>query len=136
MQAKILLTINPFSVPDHVTLVPKPKAPSQAPAQPLPGGGPFEPPKQVYFPVPLAELDGETLHRLCEEFRDGVFRVAGKPQPPEAAPPVFDLSPVAEALRTLRANLCDPAGRVCLSEVFFDDEEVADALDKLALFLR
>lgn len=30
----------------------------------------------------LSDLDSDTLARLCDEFRDEVFRKAGKEQPP------------------------------------------------------
>lgn len=30
---------------------------------------------------PLSDLDSFTLHKLCEDFRDEVFRKAGKEQP-------------------------------------------------------
>lgn len=35
---------------------------------------------------PLSSLDASTLDRLCDQFRDEVFKKAGKQQPPSAAP--------------------------------------------------
>lgn len=136
MQAKVLVSLNPFPVPETVTLAPCPRRNVPAAKGQKPPSGPYAPSPPVYFPVPLADLDGETLHRLCEEFRDRVFSAAGKPQPPEAAPPVFDLSPVIEALAELRAVLCDPDGAVGVFESEGDNEVAAGALDKLARFLR
>lgn len=126
MQAKILVSLNPFPVPEYVTLAPKPKAPSQPPAP------------VIYYPIALEDLDGETLHRLCEEFRDTVFFRAGKPQPPDAmpvAPDPVDFTPGIQALGTLRAILCDPEGVPYLPGADADREELADALDKLARFV-
>ena len=34
--------------------------------------------------VPLSQLDPITLDKMCRQFRDEVFRKAGKQQPPEA----------------------------------------------------
>jgi hypothetical protein len=35
--------------------------------------------------MPLATLDGKTLAKLCDDFRDSIFAKAGKEQPPEPA---------------------------------------------------
>lgn len=137
MQAKVLVSLNPFPVPEFVTLAPtvRPlKAPTQAPA---PGWAkaPEVPPPAPYWQIPLADLDPETLHRLCEEFRDTVFFKADKPQPPEASPPLVDIAPALAALDKLRAALCDPEGAVCVAGEDEDREAIAEALDSLATFV-
>lgn len=35
---------------------------------------------------PLSSLDSLTLDKLCRQFREEVFKKAGKQQPPECAP--------------------------------------------------
>jgi len=34
--------------------------------------------------IPLSALDSSTLYKLCNDFRDEVFKKAGKEQPPQA----------------------------------------------------
>lgn len=36
--------------------------------------------------VPISLIDEYTLERLCDEYRDEVFKKAGKHRPPQAAP--------------------------------------------------
>ena len=131
MQAKILVSLNPFPVPETVTLAPTVR-PLKAPTQAL---APEVPPPAPYWQIPLADLDPETLHRLCEEFRDTVFFKADKPQPPEAAPPLVDIAPALSALDKLRAALCDVEGAVCDALEEDDREAIAEALDSLATFV-
>lgn len=35
--------------------------------------------------LPLSAIDAVTLERLCDQFRDEVFKKAGKPQPAQEA---------------------------------------------------
>lgn len=35
---------------------------------------------------PLSDLDPYTLAKMCDQFRDEIFKKAGKHQPPESAP--------------------------------------------------
>jgi len=35
--------------------------------------------------IPLSSLEAVTLHKMCEEFRNEVFKKAGKSQPPRSA---------------------------------------------------
>lgn len=139
MQAKVLVSLNPFPVPETVTLAPtvqKPKSPQQAfaPSAPSWAKAPEAPPPVAYWQIPLADLDPETLHRLCEEFRDTVFFKADKPQPPEAVAEI-DKSPALRAFDKLRAVLCDPEGAVCVVGEVEDREAIAEALDSLATFV-
>lgn len=64
MRVAVTLDIVPFTVPNAVYLE-KPMSPDNK--------------------IPLTELDSKTLDRLCDEFRNGVFRVAGAEQPPRQA---------------------------------------------------
>lgn len=64
MKASLEVELKPFQTPNFVLLEVKV------------GGEPAS--------VPLSALDSRTLDRLCRNFRDEMFRKAGKEQPPEA----------------------------------------------------
>jgi hypothetical protein len=64
---RMSVELRPFTVPNYVTQV--------TPARPRQEGF-AESPKYA-----LAEIDAETLARLCDEFRRAVFEKAGKADP-------------------------------------------------------
>lgn len=70
MRVQLDVEINPFSVPNFVTIVEKPK-PRQDGFKPSEG-------------IPLSELDEITLEKMCDEFRASVFKKAGKSRPPQS----------------------------------------------------
>ena len=70
MKATLEVELQPFQVPSFVYLVAKPSKREDGFAE-----------KAAY---PLSDLDSLTLDKLCRQFRDEVFRKAGKSQPPEA----------------------------------------------------
>jgi hypothetical protein len=70
MKISLEIDIHPFSVPLHVRPIERP--------QPRETG---IIPNVTY---PLSDLSVETLDRLCRDFRDQVFKSAGKEQPTEA----------------------------------------------------
>lgn len=70
MKATIEIELQPFSVPNYVLTVDKPRAREQA----------WETPKFA-----LSELSPETLYRMCDDFRRTVFEKAGKSPPPREA---------------------------------------------------
>ena len=71
MKATIEIELQPFTTPNFVLAVSKPGM-KQDGMQELPS-------------YPLSSLDSWTLDKLCSEFRDEVFKKAGKEQPPTAA---------------------------------------------------
>ena len=71
MKTSIEVNIKPFNVPSFVI--------PEVPAGKKEDG--FEPTEGI----PLSALDPVTLEKLCDEFRDNVFRRAGKQQPVRAA---------------------------------------------------
>ena len=68
MKATLQVELQPFQTPNFVLAVAKPGNR---------GEGMQEPPC-----YPLSDLDPLTLDKLCDQFRDEVFRKAGKEQPP------------------------------------------------------
>gem|GEM_PF-2216326 len=71
MKVKIEMDINPFSIPSFVTVS----------GQSNPRQDGFKPAEDI----PLFMLDEYTLDKLCDDFRDSVFKKAGKSQPPRCA---------------------------------------------------
>lgn len=72
LKAKIELQVRPFTVPNFVIAEnPNPDA-----------AGEFT--KEGGFP--LSMIDANTLDRMCDEFRDAVFKKAGKSPPPTCEP--------------------------------------------------
>lgn len=71
---EIKIKLKPINTPNFVLSEPRPGKRED---------GPLEPPKFA-----LSEIDEETLHLLCEQFRKDVFKKAGKtdPREPKAAP--------------------------------------------------
>ena len=65
MKAKIDVELQPFMVPNFVRLCAA-RAENEKEAD----------------AIPLSALDSMTLDRLCDDFRDAVFKKAGKQQPP------------------------------------------------------
>lgn len=70
MKANLEVELKPFIVPNNVIIEPKKGYGDQSEASTI---------------IPLIGLDPRTLDKLCEEFRDAVFKKAGKQQPPTAA---------------------------------------------------
>lgn len=68
MKVQLEVKIKPFTVPNFVVIENEP-SPRQEGFKPSDG-------------VPLSALDSLTLDRLCTDFRNEVFRKAGKEQPP------------------------------------------------------
>ena len=68
MKATLQVELQPFQTPNFVRAVAKP--------------GKREDGIQEAPSYPLSDLDPLTLDKLCNEFRDEVFRKAGKEQPP------------------------------------------------------
>lgn len=66
MKTTIEFDLEPFAVPDCVNTKRDPRADMSSTT------------------LPLKSLDSLTLDRLCTEFRNAVFRKAGKEQPPTA----------------------------------------------------
>lgn len=134
MKAQVELNLSAFTVPTHVFVVPFgaiPKAPPAPRAPSWEAPPPPEPPE--FLKVPLRELDALTLDRFCDEFRDSVFRNAGKEQPPTAAPETYL---VRDAIDQLRSVLCDPEGGACVKGASLsDNREIEIALGKLETFL-
>lgn len=64
MKIKLELHIKPFNVPNYVLAS-------------IPG--------QDDTTIPLKQVSADDLDKLCDDFRNAVFRNAGKQQPPEAA---------------------------------------------------
>ena len=67
METQIKVKLKPFSVPNYVIIEPKPR-----------------PKEDGYTDSPnlrLADLDSETLQRLCDNFSMEVFKKAGKMPP-------------------------------------------------------
>lgn len=69
MEINIKVNIAPFSVPDCVQIVGSR------------GDGINATPKTIS----LENIDEYTLEKLCDDFRDGVFKKAGKQRPPKFA---------------------------------------------------
>ncbi len=69
MKATIEVKLKPFQVPNFVL--------TEAEAKPRQEG------MQEVPKYSLAELDAETLEKLCDEFVISVFKKAGKQQPPK-----------------------------------------------------
>ncbi len=70
MKATLEVELQPFQTPNFVRAVGKPGL-EQDGMKELPC-------------YPLSDLDSYTLDRLCRDFRDEVFKKAGKEQPPTA----------------------------------------------------
>jgi hypothetical protein len=68
MKATLQVELQPFKTPNFVLAVQKP--------------GKREDGMQETPSYPLSDLDSLTLDKLCRDFRDEVFRKAGKEQPP------------------------------------------------------
>ena len=134
MKAPLTVSLVSFYVPDSVSAEPFP-APKPRPVSPtaltplsLPSGpGP-------YFSIPLCELDSNTLASLCSNFRNSVFELAGKEQPPTAARP--DPSDALTALDTIKILICDVAGQVFAGGTPEDDELIRRALCTIDTFLN
>lgn len=71
MKATLEVELQPFTTPNFVRAKPRPCL-KQDGLQELPA-------------YPLSDLDSWTLDKLCRDFRDEVFKKAGKEQPPTAA---------------------------------------------------
>ena len=71
MQATIAVELEPFRVPNYVLRA----------APPLKRGVRDEN-EQGPASYPLSDIDAETLGKMCDAFRDEVFRKAGKELPP------------------------------------------------------
>ena len=71
VKATLQVELQSFQTPNFVRAVSKPGL-KQDGMQEIPA-------------YPLSDLDADTLDRLCREFRDEVFRKAGKQQPPTCA---------------------------------------------------
>lgn len=69
MKATIEINLKPFNVPNYVIADSKPK----------PRDDGFEEEKKYH----LSDLDSGTLLKLCNDFKDSVFKKAGKQHPPE-----------------------------------------------------
>lgn len=67
MKIMIELDINPFTVPNFVTVNTRSVVKGES-----------------YPAIALKDIDSETLDRLCRDFRNEVFSKAGKTPPPEA----------------------------------------------------
>lgn len=74
MKATIEIELQPFTVPNFV----RPTARQMA------GDEQVKEIAQESFP--LSALDPVTLDKMCDEFRDGVFKKAGKNPPPTVRP--------------------------------------------------
>ncbi len=70
MKATLTVELQPFTTPNFVRAV-------------MPPGKREDGFKETPC-YPLSDLDPLTLDKLCEDFRDEVFRKAGKGQPPTA----------------------------------------------------
>jgi hypothetical protein len=68
MKATLEVQLQPFTVPNFVRQASK--------------VGRKEDGVQELPCYPLSDLDSWTLHRLCSDFRDEVFKKSGKEQPP------------------------------------------------------
>ena len=68
MKATIQVELQPFTIPNYVRSVERP--------------GKKEDGFVETIAYPLSDLDSFTLDRLCQQFRNEVFRKAGKEQPP------------------------------------------------------
>lgn len=71
MKVTLQVELQPFQTPNFVLAVPKPRKREEG--------------MKEATSYPLSDLDALTLHKLCEQFRDEVFRKAGKEQPPRDA---------------------------------------------------
>lgn len=69
MKAKLELELQPFTTPNFVRLAVDPVDASKE-----------------GFPIPLKDLDAETLEDLCIRFRADVFKKAGKQDPQFSRP--------------------------------------------------
>lgn len=69
MKATLQVELQPFQTPNFVRAVQK--------------AGKREDDMQEAASYPLSDIDPETLGKLCDDFRDEVFRKAGKNRPPE-----------------------------------------------------
>lgn len=68
MKATLDVELEPFTVPNFVRIRhPDPKA-------------------EDIITVPIGTVDSLTLDRMCNEFRDSVFKKAGRTPPPTCAP--------------------------------------------------
>lgn len=65
-ELSVKVEIEPFQVPDFVTVDDAPDFISEDTG------------------IPLSALDSMALDKLCRDFRDEVFKKAGKEQPPQA----------------------------------------------------
>jgi len=73
MKATIEIELHPFTVPNFV--IRKPRARRES-----------EEKDSSSFSYALDELDANTLERMCDDFRDAVFKKAGKQRPPTCKP--------------------------------------------------
>lgn len=70
MKVQYEVEINPFTVPNFVTTKEQPKGREEG----------FKPSDGI----PLSALDSFTLDKLCEDFKNEVFRKSGKDQLPQS----------------------------------------------------
>jgi len=71
VEVNVKMKLKPFQVPSFVLTEPE-----------------VRPRQEGFQEVPkfrLSDLDSSTLDKLCEEFRNSVFKKAGKQQPPQSA---------------------------------------------------
>lgn len=71
MKASIEVELQPFTTPNFVLTARPPRLKQE---------GLVETPK-----LALGDLDSHTLERMCDEFRNEVFKKAGKSRPPQEA---------------------------------------------------
>ena len=134
MKAPLTVSLVSFYVPDSVSAEPFP-APKPRPVSTIALMPPSMPPGPgPYFSIPLCELDSNTLHALCSDFRNSVFKLAGKEQPPTAARP--DPSDALTALDTIKILICDVASQVSVGGTPEDNELIRRALCTIDNFLN
>ena len=83
MQAKIEINLKPFRTPNYVLTEDNPPAPMAPPAQPAPMT-PLTSRDECRDELPkykLSELSVGTLNDLCEQFKQDIFKKAGKELP-------------------------------------------------------
>lgn len=133
MKASIELDVTPFAVPNTVFLL-APIAPAPAVPMPAQWNTPPAAPPSGGLHVPLNQIDAATLGQMCDQFRRGVFKAAGKDEPPtlDACATLRARAEAAEAkLRDINAALTELTPWETGSGVDVYDQDTVDAIKEL-----
>lgn len=129
MKASIELEVSPFAVPNTVILMTTGATPPATPAQ---WGIPPAAPPSSGLHVPLNQLEAATLGKMCDQFRRGVFKAAGKEEPDKAeAPrsyPVLETGVLSEFIKQAAGHYVPGPGEIKV----FQAENVLNVIERWA----